>query len=264
MSSASRMLLGLAFISWTTAAPIAIAHADEGGDTNAPCGSVSGDADQVAAVRAQAAATCDCATASSHGAYVSCVAQVVNDAVDSGALRSQCRGDITHCAARSTCGKPGFVTCCRTSAKGKKKCSIKRNADACRAPAGGSASVGTSASCCDACAGGTTTTTIVPPPTTTSSSTSTTHSTSTSSPAATTTPWTPTTPSTSTSSPASTTSSATSTTPSTTTSSPASTTSTSSPASTTSSSTSTTHSTSTSSPASTTSSSTSTTHSTST
>src|SRR5262245_40432040 len=214
MSSASRMLLGLAFISWTTAAPIAIAHADEGGDSgggSGSCGSVSGDADQVAAVRAQAAATCDCATASSHGAYVSCVAQVVNDAVDSGALRSQCRGDITHCAARSTCGKPGFVTCCRTSAKGKKKCSIKRNADACRAPAGGSASVGTSASCCDACAGGTTTTTIVPPPTTTSSSTSTTHSTSTSSPASTTSPSTSTTHSTSTSRPATTTSSTTTT-----------------------------------------------------
>src|SRR5262249_33594601 len=157
MSSASRMLLGLAFISWTAAAPIAIAHADDGGDATAPCGSVSGDDEQVAAVRADAAATCDCATASTHGKYVSCVAHVVNDAVGSGNLRAACRSQITHCASRSTCGKPGAVTCCRTSAKGKASCSIRKSATSCRAPAGGTASVGTSPSCCDGCGGGTTT-----------------------------------------------------------------------------------------------------------
>jgi hypothetical protein len=59
------------------------------------------------------------------------------------------------CAARSTCGKPGFVTCCRTTAKGVTKCSIKHGAAKCTAPKHGGATVGTHASCCDACSGST-------------------------------------------------------------------------------------------------------------
>jgi hypothetical protein len=52
---------------------------------------------------------------------------------------------------RSTCGKPGAVTCCKATAKGKQSCSIKAAADKCTPPKGGSASVGASATCHDAC-----------------------------------------------------------------------------------------------------------------
>jgi hypothetical protein len=47
-----------------------------------------------------------------HGQYVSCVAHGANDAVQNNQLDVNCKGKVTHCAARSTCGKKeGFVTC---------------------------------------------------------------------------------------------------------------------------------------------------------
>src|SRR5262245_47906832 len=105
------------------------------------------DAADIAAAQA-AAATCDCGGFPNHGQYVKCVAQAVNAA----ALENRsCGGAVKECAARSTCGKPGFVTCCRTKATGETKCSTKSSADNCKAPKGGSACVGTKASCCDAC-----------------------------------------------------------------------------------------------------------------
>src|SRR5262245_19267806 len=68
------------------------------------------DAADIAAAQA-AAATCDCNGFPNHGQYVSCVAHAVNDA----ALENRsCGGAVKKCAAKSTCGKPGFVTCCRT------------------------------------------------------------------------------------------------------------------------------------------------------
>jgi hypothetical protein len=63
----------------------------------------------------------DCQNASSngngpctgnHGQYVSCVTHEVNDAVHNEQLDVNCKGKVTRCAARSTCGKKdGFVTC---------------------------------------------------------------------------------------------------------------------------------------------------------
>lgn len=105
-------------------------------------------ASQVAAGRAAVDGSCNCATASDHGAYVRCA----NDAVSAAHLPPGCRGQVMRCAARSTCGKPGFVTCCRTTASGKTRCTIKRDAPHCRAPRGGSAATGTG-SCCDNCGG---------------------------------------------------------------------------------------------------------------
>src|SRR2546426_12128360 len=81
------------------------------------CGSVAGDADQVAATRAAASAKCSC-SALSHGAYVACVTKAAKDAARGGSLRKQCSAAVIGCAARSTCGRPGFVTCCRTDAAG--------------------------------------------------------------------------------------------------------------------------------------------------
>jgi len=54
----------------------------------------------------------DCPCTGNHGQYVSCVAHHVRDAVRNGDLDVNCKGKVTRCAARSTCGKKtGFVTC---------------------------------------------------------------------------------------------------------------------------------------------------------
>src|SRR5205809_4664265 len=111
-------------------------------DENGPaCGMEQGDAAQVAAVRAMADEQCDCATAANHGAYVSCVDAVAAAAVKDGSLRPECEDTVISCAAHSTCGKPGFVTCCTTDSTGQTTCSIKSTAALCKAPTGGTASV---------------------------------------------------------------------------------------------------------------------------
>ena len=130
------------------------------------CGDNAGDAEAVAAARAQIAQDCDCAGAASHGEYVSCAVGVVNDRAkaEPQLLPTYCKGFVKRCAARSTCGKPGFVACCRTSSSGKTKCSTKRDSEHCTEPAGGSACTSDPAftSCCDAC----TATGCASPPTT--------------------------------------------------------------------------------------------------
>ena len=140
-------------------------------DENGPaCGMEQGDAAQVAAVRAMADEQCDCATAANHGAYVSCVDAVAAAAVADGSLRPECEDTVISCAAQSTCGRPGFVTCCTTDSTGQTTCSTKSTAALCKAPTGGTASVGSAPSCCDACgapASSTTTTTPIATTTTT-------------------------------------------------------------------------------------------------
>jgi hypothetical protein len=54
---------------------------------------------------------CPCETATRHGRYVSCVAHVLRDLARSGAVPRECTGRIVRCAARSTCGRAGVVTC---------------------------------------------------------------------------------------------------------------------------------------------------------
>ena len=167
---------------------------DEGGPPGGLCNQ-PGDADQVAAVRALAAEQCDCGSASNHGKYVSCVARVVDAAVKDGSLRPECSDAVVHCAAVSTCGRRGFVTCCRADAHGHTSCTVKHGDKACKAPHGGTACVGSVSSCCDACGasgtcpppGGTTTTTAAPPATTTTSTTAPAGTTTTTAPVATTT-----------------------------------------------------------------------------
>jgi hypothetical protein len=114
----------------------------------------------VATTRADADAACElegrgCTSAPNHGQYVACVAQKTNAAVIAGTLPKECKGAVKKCAAKSTCGKPGFVTCCRHKPKSDgttaTKCTIKRDAAHCLPPKGGSACPGTHASCCDDC-----------------------------------------------------------------------------------------------------------------
>lgn len=109
------------------------------------------DAEAVAGMRAQLEDQCHCATQTSHRAYVRCAARVVRDAVTASTLPRACTRAVKKCVAKSTCGRPGFVTCCRTTAAGRTTCSIKRSAVGCKKPKGGSACASTEASCCDAC-----------------------------------------------------------------------------------------------------------------
>jgi len=113
----------------------------------------------VATVRAEAEGQCPCASASGRRPYVQCVARVAKTAAKAGSLPKSCRGAVIKCAKQSTCGQPGFVTCSRTTAKGKSTCSVKSSATACRPPKGGSMCVGDATSCCDeSCLPATTTT----------------------------------------------------------------------------------------------------------
>jgi hypothetical protein len=58
------------------------------------------------------ACPCPSDNSSNHGRYVSCVAHAVNAFVASDpTIPRNCKGKVVRCAARSTCGKPGFVVC---------------------------------------------------------------------------------------------------------------------------------------------------------
>jgi hypothetical protein len=180
----------------------AIAVASSHGSSFAACA----DSAAVAATRAAAEQACaaigaGCSTAKDHGAYVSCIANQAKGAAKAGTLPKSCKGAVVRCAANSTCGKPGFVTCCRTNKHGNTSCVIDPGVARCAAPRHGMACVGSASSCCDACVGSecasatttttisqsTTTTTRRPTTTTTVSTTTTARPTTTTSPTTTTT-----------------------------------------------------------------------------
>src|SRR5262249_34150666 len=87
------------------------------------------DKSDVANARAVVAAHCDCAGAANHSAYVSCAALQAKATL----VNKSCAGAVKKCASRSTCGKPGAVTCCRTLLSGKHICRVKRVAASCLA-----------------------------------------------------------------------------------------------------------------------------------
>jgi len=128
----------------------------------AACGDDPGDQAAVAMAQAAVETACPCATATSRSEYIACARSVLT--AQSG-LRPECRQSLARCAARSVCGRPGAVTCCRTRASGVTRCAVKKDASRCTVPLGGSACVGVRTSCCDACVAGA----CAPPPTTTTS-----------------------------------------------------------------------------------------------
>ncbi|MGH7894074.1 MAG: hypothetical protein ACREQL_05350 [Candidatus Binatia bacterium] len=139
------------------------------------CGDGSGNAAAITAARVAVAAACDCATVADHRAYRACARGVATNLVTVGQLPKICLRTVLRCAAQSRCGRPGAVTCCRTSANGTTRCRMKASALECRAPKRGSACVGVLASCCDAC--GTRGCDVPTTSTTTTSSTTTTTTT---------------------------------------------------------------------------------------
>ncbi|MBY0277574.1 hypothetical protein K2Z84_19750 [Candidatus Binatia bacterium] len=119
----------------------------------ATCDAAGADAGAIAAARAAIDAQCNCAGAARHGDYVKCARGILAGLVGAGQLPGSCKGAAQRCASRSTCGRAGAVTCCRTTSAGVTSGSIKSSAAACRAPRGGTACVADHASLCDACDG---------------------------------------------------------------------------------------------------------------
>jgi hypothetical protein len=120
---------------------------------------------------------CPCDAARNHGQHVSCVARVLHRLAKDGTIPKNCKGKVQRCAARSTCGKLGFVACeipefgtcgtpCAADASTvccedaaipctadtdcvvSSKCKIKASADRCTAAGG---NVGTASTCCADC-----------------------------------------------------------------------------------------------------------------
>lgn len=104
----------------------------------------------LADVRADVLASCECATASSHGSFLRC-ARARLALVSADRVAPACAREALKCLAHSVCGRSGAVTCCRTNSHGGRRCDVKSQAAKCIAPPGGSASLGVSENCCDAC-----------------------------------------------------------------------------------------------------------------
>src|SRR5262245_58284110 len=70
------------------------------------------------------AEVCPCDQAVNHGQYVSCASHWAYRAVKEKSLPRACRRLVRKNTVRSICGKPNFVTCCRTGVLGT-RCIIK-------------------------------------------------------------------------------------------------------------------------------------------
>lgn len=123
----------------------------EDGAFAAACDPTGADAAAVTTARSAVESSCDCATAATHKEHVACSRAVLKNRIQDGHLPRSCFGTLQRRAARSTCGRPGAVTCCETRANGVTHGRIRAAADACRAPRGGSACVGSYPSAHDAC-----------------------------------------------------------------------------------------------------------------
>lgn len=94
-------------------------------------------------------AACPCDTAKNHGQFVSCSSHVLGQAMKGGTLSRECRRLARRGVAKSSCGKPGFVTCCRSDVPAAAACVVRRDAATCTAAGG---CVGSTSTCMDACA----------------------------------------------------------------------------------------------------------------
>ena len=63
------------------------------------------DQEALDAVRARAAAACDCVTAAGHKTYVQCAREIVRDGVRDGSLSKRCRKAALRCESKGYCGQ---------------------------------------------------------------------------------------------------------------------------------------------------------------
>jgi len=118
---------------------------------NAPkCLSQPDDAASVAATQTAAEDTCDCMGSATHFAYVQCVRAVAKQAFAKGTIRKTCLKNVVAPLSKSSCGIPGAVTCCATTARGDSSCQVIP-ATACKPRSGGTAVPGAEPWCFVAC-----------------------------------------------------------------------------------------------------------------
>lgn len=98
----------------------------------AKCGDNAGDEQAVINARNNVESTCHCAASTNHGQFVSCAAGVANSDAN---LPKSCKGVVKKCAAHSSCGSAGKVTCCITKGS-KTKCKIASTAAKCTGKGG--------------------------------------------------------------------------------------------------------------------------------
>jgi len=83
--------------------------------------------------------------------YRKCARQTAKDAARNDVVGRRCSREALRCALRSVLSRPGNVVCLRFYPDGTTRCSLRRSAERCRPPSGGSACVDTEAlSCCEA------------------------------------------------------------------------------------------------------------------
>lgn len=106
-----RTCLALLATAWLTASThsVGAAGGPPGGGSQ-PQGSAACEAARCAA-QAAIDTTCPCDPATSHGAYVRCVAHALKRAGGGKLVPARCKGSVVRCAARSTCGRPDAVAC---------------------------------------------------------------------------------------------------------------------------------------------------------
>ena len=127
----------------------------------APVGAACTDPSDIPIARAAIDAACPCALATTARGHRQCARDAIAGQVEAGALDPSCVKDVRRCVRRSTCGRPGMVTCCRLK-RGEAQCRVT-SPERCIARGG---CAGLAPSCCDACGSascvGTTTTTLPP------------------------------------------------------------------------------------------------------
>lgn len=119
-----------------------------------PCDPGGADARAIERVRATISENCGCSTSGIRGKHLHCASAEIRAAVADGVLREECRASLRRYVKRSVCNAGTGVVCCVTDADGVTRGSVKRKAERCRAPAGGSACVSDSLSVVGACADG--------------------------------------------------------------------------------------------------------------
>lgn len=135
-----------------------IGFATSAGAAGVACGVVQADDADVKAAWVALENECPCEVGQGpdwrkeRSAFLACARSFAKDAAARGDIRRECRRDLLKAAKRSTCSRPETaVTCCKTTPRGSKSCSIYTRAEKCAPNSLRFAEVGETATCLDAC-----------------------------------------------------------------------------------------------------------------